>query len=154
MKREETIDFNIKVIWHAIARMYNQQGQKEGITTTSGFVLLNINPDVGTRATKIAPLLGMEATSLSRMLKKMEAQELVYRKPDPHDGRAVRIFLTEKGKLKREVSKHTVLYFNKKIKESVPQKKLHVFFEVIETINNIIESNIFEDIHYETQPVN
>ena len=154
MKREETIDFNIKVIWHAISRMYNQQGQKQGITTTSGFVLLNINPENGTRATKIGPLLGMESTSLSRILKTMESQGLIIRKPDPEDGRAVRIFLTEKGKRKREISKLTVLHFNNKIKEHVPEKKIHVFFEVVETINKIIESNIFEEIHYETQPVN
>ena len=154
MKREDTVDFNIKVIWHAISRMYNQQGQGEGITATSGFVLLNINPDVGTRATKIAPLLGMESTSLSRMLKTMEAQGLVHRKPDPEDGRAVRIFLTKEGRRKREISKKTVLHFNTKIKENIPTKKIAVFFEVIESINKIIESNIFEEIHYETQPVN
>jgi len=154
MKREETIDFNIKVVWHAISRMYNQEGQKERITATLGFVLLNINPKTGTRATKIAPVIGMETTSLSRMLKTMESDGLIYRRPDPEDGRAVRVFLTKEGKRKREISKKTVLHFNTKVLENVPQEKLNTFYEVVNTVKSLIESNIFEELHYETEPVN
>ncbi|HMG89981.1 MAG TPA: hypothetical protein VK589_07970, partial [Chryseolinea sp.] len=68
MRREETVDHNIKSAWHAISRMYNQQAGKHEITTSIGFVLLNIHSD-GTPATKIAPLMGLEARSLTRMLK-------------------------------------------------------------------------------------
>ena len=42
MQREETVEFNIKAAWHAIARMYNQLGQTRGVTSSTGFVLLNI----------------------------------------------------------------------------------------------------------------
>ena len=58
MKREETVDYNIKTAWHAINRMYNQEALKNDITTSIGFVLLNINSTEGTPATKIAPLIG------------------------------------------------------------------------------------------------
>ncbi|MEQ9167052.1 MAG: MarR family transcriptional regulator, partial [Fulvivirga sp.] len=47
MKREETIDHNIKTAWHAISRMYNQQAVKQDITTSIGFVLLNISSKDG-----------------------------------------------------------------------------------------------------------
>ena len=57
MRREETVDYNIKAAWHAIARMYNQQAGKHEITMSMGFVLLNINSEGGTPATKIAPLM-------------------------------------------------------------------------------------------------
>ena len=55
MKREETIDYNIKVAWHAISRMYNQYGADMDVTASTGFVLLNIDQENGTPATKIAP---------------------------------------------------------------------------------------------------
>ncbi len=146
MKREETIDHNIKSAWHAISRMYNQQAVKQDITTSIGFVLLNISSKDGTPATKIAPLMGLESRSLTRVLKNMEEKGLIYREPDANDGRSVRIFLTEEGKRKKEVSRNTVLNFNNQVREAIPTEKLDVFFDVIQNINKIIDNNkIYEN---------
>ncbi len=145
MKREETIDYNIKACWHAISRMYNQEAMQHDITTSIGFVLLNIDTEEGTPATKIAPLLGLEARSLTRMLKTMEEKELIYRKADPSDRRLVRIFLTDKGKEKKEVSRRTVKAFNKSVREVVPEEKLKVFFEVINHVNRLLEEKKIKD---------
>ncbi|KYG83680.1 MarR family winged helix-turn-helix transcriptional regulator [Roseivirga echinicomitans] len=139
MKREETIDHNVKMLWHAIYRMYNQQAVKHDITTSIGFVLLIINSKEGTPATKIAPLMGLESRSLTRMLKSMEEKGFIYREKDPNDGRSVRIFLTELGKQKREISRATVLEFNTTANELIEKEKLDTFFEVIEQINNLID---------------
>ena len=143
MRREETVDHNIKSAWHAISRMYNQQAGKHQITTSIGFVLLNIHTD-GTPATKIAPLMGLEARSLTRMLKTMEEKKLIYREPDSVDKRSVRIFLTELGKTKKEISRETVLYFNNKVRELVPESKLKIFFEVMNEINQLAAQGIAE----------
>ncbi|HEY9044360.1 MAG TPA: MarR family transcriptional regulator [Ohtaekwangia sp.] len=147
MRREETVDHHIKTAWHAIARMYNQQAGKYDITTSIGFVLLNIHSEEGTAATKIAPLMGLEARSLTRMLKAMEEKKLIYREPDPVDRRSVRIFLTPLGKTKKEVSRQTVLQFNNVVRQKIDQDKLAVFFEVLQDINQIIErNNIYEKL--------
>jgi MarR family transcriptional regulator, organic hydroperoxide resistance regulator len=140
MKPNETVDFNVKTLWHSISRMYNSQAAKFDITTSIGFVLLNIDIKEGTPATKIAPLLGLEARSLTRMLKTMEEKKLIYKMPDEKDKRSVRIFLTEKGIEKRDVSRSVVKQFNYFVRENVPQEKLNVFFEVIENINSLIDS--------------
>src|SRR6187455_1627763 len=126
MKREETIDHNIKAAWHAIARMYNQQALKYGGTMSIGFALLNIHSKEGTQATKIAPMMGLEPRSLTRLLKSMEEKGLIYRKADKLDKRSVRIFLTKEGKLHREKSKETVLKFNEAVREEIPTSKLNV----------------------------
>ena len=145
MTREETIDHNIKTTWHAIARMYNQQASKQDITTSIGFVLLNISSREGTPATKIAPLMGLEARSLTRVLKNMETKGLIYRKPDELDKRSVRIYLTPEGKKKKEVSRNTVLRFNEEVRKRIPREKLEVFFDVINDVNKIIENNSIYD---------
>ncbi|MDH4091683.1 MAG: MarR family transcriptional regulator [Cyclobacteriaceae bacterium] len=142
MRREETVDHNIKSAWHAISRMYNQQASKHDITTSIGFVLINIHSEEGTPATKIAPLMGLEARSLTRMLKTMEEKKLIYREPDPIDKRSVRIFLTNLGKRKKEISREAVLYFNNKVRELVPDTKLRIFFEVINEINQLAAREI------------
>lgn len=138
MKPQETVDYNIKITWLAISRMYNEQAGKHGSTGAVGFVLLNIDTKEGTPATKIGPLLGMESTSLARMLKNMEENELIYRVHDKNDKRLVRIFLTEKGKESKETAKKVVRKFNNAVKEVVSDEKLQTFFEVLEKINNII----------------
>jgi MarR family transcriptional regulator, organic hydroperoxide resistance regulator len=149
MKPEETVDYNVKVCWHAISRMYNAEAAQFDITTSIGFVLLNIDPHEGTPATKIAPLLGLEARSLTRILKSMEEKGLIYKKGDSQDKRSVRILLTEKGLEKRDLSRQTVRHFNQKVREKVPPRELATFFKVISRINRMIDNKeIF------TQPEN
>ena len=108
MDRKELIDYNIKSTWHSIARMYNQYAVKHNITTSMAFVLLIIDTTEGSPATKIAPLMGMESRSLTRILKSMESKKLIIRKRDATDGRLVKIFLTDLGKKKKEIAKKKV----------------------------------------------
>lgn len=121
--------------------MYNQQAVKYDLTTSIGFVLLNIDSKNGTPATKIAPLLGLEPRSLSRMLKSLEEKGFIYRKTDPNDKRFVKIYLTELGKEKKDVAKRSVKRFNQVIRNKISEEKLQVFFEVVRNIQSIIESN-------------
>ena len=146
MKPEETVDYNIKVAWHAISRMYNTQAAQNDITTSIGFVLLNIDQERGTPATKIAPLLGLETRSLTRILRSMEEKGLIYKQADSVDKRSVRIFLTSLGLEKKEVSRQTVWHFNLKIREKIPQSQLDVFFKVAAQITGMIEGKtLFEE---------
>ena len=141
MKREETIDYNIKAAWHAIARMYNQQAMKYGGTMSIGFALLNIHSEEGTPATKIGPLMGLETRSLTRLLKSMEEKALITRVTDKNDKRSVRIMLTKEGKRRKEKARETVLRFNEAVREEISGQKLNVFFEVVQGINKMIEKN-------------
>ena len=146
MKPEETVDYNIKVAWHAISRMYNTQAAQNDITTSIGFVLLNIDQERGTPATKIAPLLGLETRSLTRILRSMEEKGLIYTQADSVDKRSVRIFLTPVGLEKKEISRQTVRHFNLKVREKIPQSQLDNFFKVAVQITGMIEGKIlFED---------
>lgn len=142
MKPEETVDYNIKVAWHAISRMYNTQAAQHDITTSIGFVLLNIDQENGTPATKIAPLLGLETRSLTRILRSMEDKGLIYKQADSVDKRSVRIFLTPLGLEKKEISRQTVRHFNLKIREKIPQAQLDSFFKVAAQITGMIEGKV------------
>lgn len=134
MKREETIDHHVRTAWHGIARFYNQQAAKFGGTMSIGFALLTIHGDDGTPATKIAPQMGLEPRSLTRLLKSMEDKKLIIRKADKTDKRSVRIFLTKEGKRQRENAKEIVIRFNELVREEIPANKLNVFFDVIQQI--------------------
>ncbi len=144
--KEITIDYALRATWQAVARMYNEEAKKFGSTMAVGFTLLSIDPKTGTPSTALGPKMGMEATSLSRILKRMEDQELIERRPNPKDGRGVLIHLTEFGLEKRRDSKDAVLRFNETVRTHVSEDKLKSFFEVTETINELIsEKCIYDD---------
>ena len=142
--KEKTIDYILRATWQAVARMYNDEASNYGATMATGFTLLSIDKEGGTPSTTLGPKMGMEATSLTRTLKSMEEKGLIYRKPNPDDGRGVLIYLTEFGKEKRELSKNTVLKFNEVVKQNISAEKLQDFMEVSEIINELIsEKKIF-----------
>jgi len=139
MRKEKTIDFQIKWAWHSISRMYNAYAARYDTTMAVGYVLLNIDIENGTPATKIAPLLGMEPRSLVRMLKTLEERGLIKREVSKSDKRFVRIVLTDLGKEKRELAKEGVISFNTMIRDKIPLDKLVTFFDVIKEINRLVE---------------
>ncbi|WP_209331181.1 MarR family winged helix-turn-helix transcriptional regulator [Lunatimonas salinarum] len=141
MKKEETYDFQIKSCWHSISRMYNQKAAQEDITASIGYVLINIHSKEGTPATKIAPMLGLETRSLTRVLKSMEEKGLIERRPDPLDRRSVRIFLTELGRAKKAKSVETVMDFNLKLQKALTESESNSFFRIFQKINEVILQN-------------
>ncbi len=142
--KDKTIDYVLKTTWLAVTKMYNEEAAKFDSTMATGFALLSIDPEKGTPSTSMGPKMGMEATSLSRTLKSMEARGLIERRPNPEDGRGVLIFLTDFGKEKRAYSREKVLTFNETIRKSVTEEQLNNFYEVAEKINNMISNkNIY-----------
>lgn len=139
-KRKKSVDFSIKATWLAISKMYNAIGQGHDISHSTGFVLLNIDKENGTPATKIAPLLGMEARSLTRMLKSMEEKEYIVRIPDTVDRRKVIIKLTELGQIKREMARRIVKGYHKNITDNISEEELETFFKVIQVANQYTEN--------------
>ena len=136
--KKETIEFALRTTWQQITNMYNEKALKYGGTMTMAFTLLSIDAE-GTPSTTLGPKMGMESTSLSRLLNTMEERELISRKPNPEDGRGVLIFLTKNGKQKRDLSKKIVLEFNNGLEKKIDKRKIENFFEVIAAIKNQVE---------------
>ena len=114
MEKLKTFDYALRSTWQSVSNMYNKVAGKFDSSMATGFALLNIEPD-GTPSTSLGPKMGMENTSLSRLLNTLEERNFIERKPNPKDGRGVIIKLTKFGKLKREDSKSVVMGFNKEI---------------------------------------
>lgn len=146
MKKDKiTFDYLYRRTWQSINKMYSEEANKRNSLMTVGFVLVNIHYKNGTPSTLLGPKMGIESTSLSRTLNKMEDMELIYREPNPEDGRGVLIKLTEKGKEQREISKQLIFKFNKTVENNLTQKQIQGFIETTEVIQTLIENKkIFE----------
>lgn len=139
--RKKTIDATLRSTWNAVSKMYNREASKFDSTMATGFALLNIEPE-GTPSTSLGPKLGMESTSLSRLLKNMEKKNLIKRVANPADGRGVLILLTPFGKEKRDDSRSVVLDFNQHIENQLSELQIKYFFEVADCVMK--ESKRFE----------
>ena len=131
--KQETFDSALRSTWQLVSKMYNKEASKFDSTMATGFALLSIDAE-GTPSTSLGPKMGMEPTSLSRLLNKMEKRGLIIRSRNPNDGRSVLIHLTSFGRQKREDSKAVVLNFNEELNNKLSTQKVKHFFEVIEGI--------------------
>ena len=131
-------DFAVRHSWHRLSRMYNQRALEHDITIPIGFILMIVEKE-GTPSTQLGPKMGMEPTSLSRTLKTMEDKGYIIRTEDKKDKRKVLISLTEAGVSMRKIVKDFIIGFNDKIATSVTPKKMAVFLEVINQVDELID---------------
>ncbi len=141
MDQEDTIDYNIRKTWYNITKMYNRTATEYMASMALGMIILNIDVIEGTPSTQLGPNMGMEATSLSRSLNKLEDAGVIARKADPNDKRKSVICLTPLGMDWREVAKRVVIEFNKKIQSHFTKEEMEIFFSILKKINKIIDED-------------
>ena len=140
MEPEDTIDYNIRKTWFNITKMYNRTATDYMASTSLAMIVLNIDMLEGTPSTQLGPNMGMESTSLSRSLNKLEESGYITRKPDPQDKRKSIIHLTKSGLEGREVAKEIVLDFNNKVFSHFDKSEMDTFFKILKKINHIINN--------------
>ena len=129
----------------SISKMYQTYVDYHNATLTEAYVLLALDKDKGKLSTQIAPLIGMEARSLTRVLKSMLETGLIERKSDELDKRQVNIYLTESGVEKRELAKKTIRSFSELIEKEIAQEELQTFLSVLNRITELSEKNHYNE---------
>ena len=126
--------YHLRTSWLNIAKIFNDKASLYNGTISMAFVLMAIYEEDGVPVTKIAPRIGMEPNSLSRILNSLEETNAITRKQDENDQRKVLVFLTPEGKKLRKIALKTVFELEKKITEKLTPKQLKAFSEVIEQV--------------------
>ena len=139
MEPEDTIDYNIRKTWYNITKLYNRTANEYMASMALGMIILNIDIMEGTPSTQLGPNMGMEATSLSRSLNKLEESAVIERRPHPKDKRKTVIHLTPLGMEWREVAKEVVVEFNETIFSYFEKEEMDIFFAILKKINKIID---------------
>lgn len=131
---DKMVLYHLRTSWFGVARFYNDMTDRYGITISSAFVLMAIYEAEGVPVTRIAPRIGMEPNSLSRILKELERKRVIRRKRDKTDSRIVNISLTEKGKELRKVALKSVFHLEKLITDGLSEQQVNDFFVVIDKV--------------------
>ena len=141
MDPEDTVDYNIRKTWYNITKMYNKEAAEYTASMSLAMIALNIDLTEGTPSPELGPNMGMEPTSLSRSLNKLEDIGIIERRPDPNDKRKSIIHLTQKGKKERSIAKDIVIRFNEKVREDFNQEEMDLFFKILNRINKISKNH-------------
>ena len=81
-----------------VARMLrtfaDQKGRQFGISRAQWIVLMRLDRSEGLKQSELAEILDLQPISLTRLLDRLAENGLIERRPDPHDRRANRLYLT------------------------------------------------------------
>ncbi len=92
----------------AFSRAHKPLLDELGLTYTQYITIIAISEEGGLTVGALGEKLFLESNTLTPMLKKLEAMELVERQRDARDERLVRVQLTKAGRRAREKAKNMV----------------------------------------------
>ena len=139
MNKIVTIDYLLRMTWNTVAKMYNEEAAQFDSTMVVGFTLLSIDPKEGSLSMTLGPKMGIEPTSLSRTLTKLEEAGLIKREVSKSDKRNVIIKLTKKGLEMRDVSKNYVLDFQQKVNDALTEKEMNQLIKSLDKIQKLAQ---------------
>lgn len=139
MNKQVTIDYLLRTTWNTVVKMYNDEAAQFDSTMVVGFTLLSIDPKEGSLSMTLGPKMGIEPTSLSRTLTKLEEAGLIKREVSKADKRNVIIKLTKKGLEMRDVSKNYVLDFQQKVNEALTEKEMNQLIKSLDKIQKLAQ---------------
>ena len=99
---------NLTTHYNAIFRQYSS---RLSLTAPQAFHLLSIPVD-GISMSGLANKLGLDTSTLTRNIQKLEKLDLVRRKQDRNDKRILAVYLTDKGRGKVEKVENSLLDLN------------------------------------------
>ncbi|MBU1340533.1 MAG: MarR family transcriptional regulator [Proteobacteria bacterium] len=97
-------------------------------------VLLSLWTENGLKANELGKRAGLEPSTMTGILDRMERDGLVTREPDPNDRRANRIVLTKEGIDAETLATKVVSSTLEKIFGTIPQKDIETTKSVLRTI--------------------
>ena len=105
-----------------------------GVTSAQLGVLYAVGRRGGVTLKEIGAVLALGAPGATGLVNRMEKQGLVTRQPDPHDGRAVRVVVTEKGRAIRERSLPLLTDMNTAITGELDPEDIAATLRVLKTL--------------------
>jgi DNA-binding MarR family transcriptional regulator len=107
--RERTIPFLMHQVVHFVESSVNERAKPYGLRIEGVRVLFRLVAQDNRSVNELSSLTGIEKSTLSRLLDRLEKRGLVKRGRDPEDGRSVIVSLTAKGR--KLAQKHRPVYY-------------------------------------------
>jgi DNA-binding MarR family transcriptional regulator len=128
---------NLDIALRNLDQVYSQVVEPLGLTVIEWYILRALYEQDGQHASELARAVGRAATSFTPILDKLQHKDLIERRPDPADRRAVRIHLTAKGRECRDSVEASAEQIDAHLKKIVSARDFEVFQSVLAQLQGI-----------------
>lgn len=128
---------NLDIALRNIDQVYSQMVEPLGLTVIEWYILRALYEQDGQHASELARAVGRAATSFTPILDKLQHKDLIQRRPDPADRRAVRIHLTDKAKESRQRVMETADQIERSIHNMIKNGDYETFKHVLAVLQEI-----------------
>lgn len=122
---------NLDIALRTLDQVYGQVVEPLGLTVIEWYILRSLYEQDGQHASELARAVGRAATSFTPILDKLQHKDLIERRPDPSDRRAVRIYLTAKANAAREKILASAELIDTRIQKLVSRSDYNTFMKVL-----------------------
>src|SRR5215813_145774 len=128
---------NLDIALRNLDQVYGQIIEPLGLTVIEWYILRALYEQDGQHASELARAVGRAATSFTPILDKLQNKDMIERRPDPADRRAVRIYLTSKGSEIRDKVTASAGQIDNRIQKQVPAKDFKSFLHILATLQGL-----------------
>ena len=125
---------NIEIALRQIETLYKQETEALGLTIVEWYMLRTLYEKNPQMASRLAEAVGWAPTSFTPILDKLQAKGFIERRSHPADRRAMRIYLTEKGKSFETQIKDGAESIENNLHQRFSNKEWQSFQQVIESL--------------------
>lgn len=128
---------NLDIALRNVDQLFRRAVRPLGLTVIEWYILRALYEQDGQHASELARAVGRAATSFTPNLDKLQQKDLIERRPDPSDRRAVRIFLTDRAREVREQVQGTAEDVDKRVANMYSIKDYKSFQEVLSSLQAV-----------------
>lgn len=133
------LGFSFRVVMKKIDRTLSQQLDPYGVSIPQSFILYSLLEEDGATLKEIGNKTLIDSSSMTVLVDKLEKDELVVRKLDSQDRRAIRVFITDKGRDIAEKVSKIGISFNSRLYDLLGEGNQKEFTHGINNIINGLE---------------
>ena len=123
-----------------VAEVFNKRLLSKGITRVQGTALYFMGENDKINQKRLAELMNIKDSTVTRLIDRMEREDLIYRKTDPNDRRSMLLNLTEKGKEYRKITLKIGQELSRDVSKNISDKNIEIFKDVLDKIvKNVAE---------------
>lgn len=135
--------FKIGLAARKIQKYNNSKFAEYGITVAQSNILFCLLESDGLNVKNLAEWLCIDSSAITALMDRLEKENLIERRVDPEDRRALRIYLTEKGRDLAQRIYPIAEEFNRKIKDNLrPEERdtINYFLSNVKNVESFLDS--------------
>jgi DNA-binding MarR family transcriptional regulator len=133
--RSESLGYQVNLLARLMAQLLAERIAEHGVVPGQFAQLLALYEQDGQTATELCRAVRIEPGTMTKTLQRMERDGLVERRPDPYDGRAVRIHLTDHARSLEPPLKATASGINAAVVTDLSERRAA---DVMRTLGQLI----------------